>query len=172
MASSSPARRSASRTPSPWRGWLTDAGRGAGRARVESRRDGRQPVAVDRAAGKGEDPRDAPAFRGPGRHPRDDKLVERAGQRRIGELPAGRQQLLGDQRQPSRPFGDQQKQARRRALALDPLDQCGQLVAVERQRGRSDRAGAGPDSIAARSVQPGSSRPPTSGWNVPTMASR
>ena len=32
--------------------------------------------------------------------------------------------------------------------------------------------GRGPDSIAARSVRHGSSRPPTSDWDVPTIASR
>ncbi len=51
-----------------------------------------------------------------------------------GELAAGRQQLLGDERQAARALGDEQQQAGRGALALDALDQGRQLVAVERRQ--------------------------------------
>ncbi len=103
---------------------------------------------------------------------RDHQLVERAGQRRARQLASGGQQLLGDERQPARPLGDEQQQAGRCPFALDPLDQGRQLVPIERRDDKPRSAGAGRPSIAARSAVHGSSRATTSDWCVPTIARR
>ena len=98
-----------------------------------------------------EQAQDAPALLGADRQPGDDELVERAGQRGARQFAAGGEELLGDERQAAGPFGDEEQQAGRRAFALDPLDQRGQLVAVERrQRQALGRARAGGDRAEVR----------------------
>ena len=111
------------------------ARRGAGRVDLERGRDRRQLVRA-RAGG-----RPATSRRRTRRHScerigeaGDDQLIERAGQRGARQFAAGGQQFLGDERQAAGPFGDEEQQAGRRPFALDPLDQRGQLVAIERRQ--------------------------------------
>ena len=94
--------------------------------------------------------------------PGDDELVERAGERRRRQLAAGGEQLLGDERQAAGALGDEQQQAGRGPFALDPLDEDGELVAVERRQGqplgrprarrRSSRRSADPRVVAGDDV--------------------
>ncbi len=114
------------------------APRRAARARRRARRvdleiggDPGQPRRVHQPPGRGQQAQHPPALDGADGQPPDDQLVERARQGGGRQLAPGGQQLLGHERAPAGPFGDQQQQARRRALALDAFDQRGQLRAVE-----------------------------------------
>ena len=109
------------------------ARRGSAGVDLEGGGHGRQLVRRQRPLGQRDEPQDAPAFLRPDREPGDDEVVERPGQRCAGELPPGGEQLLGHERRAARSFGHQQEQAGRRPLALDPLDQGGQLVPIERR---------------------------------------
>ena len=122
------------------------APRGAARARrrsirtaLEGRRGGRQLVDPERLAGRGQESQDAPALRRALGQAGHRQLLERAGQRRAGQLAAGGQELLGDERIAARPLGHEEQDRGRRTLALDPLDQLGQLVPVERSDVELDR---------------------------------
>ena len=136
-ASLRPAHRSASSTPSPSRGPVTERGADrvvstsnaaataaswsspSGRSASDSRRRTRRH-SWERIGESG-----------------DDQLVERAGQRGARQFAAGGEELLGDERQAAGPFGDEEQQAGRRPFALDPLDQGRQLVAIERRQGQA-----------------------------------
>ena len=119
------------------------AWRGAGRVDLERGGDrrqlGRPPSGRSASDNQAQDPA---AFLGADREAGDDQLVERAGQRGARQLAAGGEQLLGDERQAAGPFGDEEQQAGRRPFALDPLDQRGQLVAIERRQRQAARAAA------------------------------
>ncbi len=97
---------------------------------------------AERTVGQRQQAQDPAAFLGADREAGDDQLIERAGQRRARQFAAGGQQLLGDERQAAGPFGDEEQQAGRRPFALDPLDEGGQLVAIERRQGQAAPAGA------------------------------
>ena len=133
------------------RGPVTERGGGPVGVDLERRGDRRQLVRAQRPVGQRQQAQDAAALRRADREAGDDQLVEGAGQRRARQLAARGQELLGDQRQAARSFGDEEQQAGRRPFALDPLDQRGQLVAVERRQCQA-LGGRGPAAIAARSV--------------------
>ena len=144
--------------------------RGAGRScRPRRRPRPGQLLRVERPPGQRQQPQHPPALARADRQAGDDQLVERAGQRRGRQLAAGGQQLLGHERAAAGSLGDEQQQARRRPFALDPLDQGGQLVAVERrQREPLERARRVGDRVATAATH-GSSAATTSGWSVPTI---
>ena len=118
------------------------ATRGAGRARggpavsdLEVGGDRGELLRVERPARRREQPQDPPALERADGQAAHDQLVERAGERRRRQLAAGGQQLLGHERAAAGSLGDEEQQAGRGALALDPLDERRQLVTVEeRQR--------------------------------------
>ncbi len=114
-------------------------GRGTGREsppliveRLERLRDRRQPGRRQRPAGRREQPQGAPAFRSPQREAGDYEVVEGAGQRAARELAAGGDQLLRDERTAAGPLGHENEHAGRGTFALDPLDELGQLMALQR----------------------------------------
>ena len=72
--------------------------RGSFRGPLEGGRSRRQLVDPERFTGRGKEPQDAPALRGALRQAGHRQLVERACQRRAGELTASGQELLGDER--------------------------------------------------------------------------
>ena len=118
----------------PARPWSGSVG-----APLERGRGRGQLVDPERLAGRGEQAQDPPALRRPLGEAGHDQLVERAGQRRAGQLASGGQDLLGDEGVAARPLGDEQEHGRRRTLALDALDELGQLVAIERLEGELGR---------------------------------
>ena len=138
MPSASPAVRSASRI-------AVAAPRGADRARGRARSVSTSKSAATAAScagssgrpGRGEEAQDPAALERADAEAADDQLVERAGQRRGRQLAAGGQQLLGHERAAAGSLGDEQQQAGRGALALDALDERGQLVAVEERQRRA-----------------------------------
>ncbi len=115
------------------------AWRGAGRVDLERGGDRRQLGLPERTVGQRQQAQDPAAFLGADREAGDDQLVERARQRGARQLAAGGQELLGDERQAAGSFGDEEQQAGRRPFALDPLDEGGQLVAIERRQGQALR---------------------------------
>ena len=102
------------------------------RLAFERQRRGRQLLEGERLAGRSQQAQDPPALGRTTGQASDDELVERAGERRAGQLAASGQELLGDQGVASRPFRDEEQDRGRRALALDRLDQPGELIAAER----------------------------------------
>jgi hypothetical protein len=128
VASSSPAVRSASRTPSLRRGPLDD--RGGALVAPASKAS---PIAT-RSSGPSGRP-----LRGADGHPRQDEILERGGQRHGRELATRRQQFLGDQRTTGRPLDDDDEDARRRPLAFDRFDEPRELVAPERPQRQARR---------------------------------
>ena len=54
-------------------------------------------------------------------------------ERPVGQLAARPEQLLGDERQAARPFGDEHERGRGRPLPLDRLDELAQLGPLERR---------------------------------------
>ncbi len=172
MASSRPAVRSASRTPSPRRGALDERGG--------------PPVAStsnDSAIAASVSPAERPTDRGQSRRTRrasvradgqagQDQVLERGRERHGGQLAPRGQDLLGDER-------DALRTARRPRPARSPTAAISSIAAMRRARssrprGSSrSRAGARAASAsAARSRAHGSSRRTTSPWYVATMASR
>ena len=124
--------------------------------------DRREVLRIERPAGRCEEAQDATAFERADGEPAHHELVERAGQRRRRQLPAGGQQLLGHEGAAAGALRDQEQEARRRPLAFDALDERGEFVAVEeRQReplhrsgGRGDRRErAGPRVVARDDVR-------------------
>ena len=139
QASTRPTARSGSRMPPPRRGAALE--RGAGRSALRSKAaDAAASSSIRSGSPAGASSRRiAPAFRRPLGEPGHDQLLERAGQRRTGELATGGQELLGDERVAPRSLGHQKQDRGRRALALDRLDELGELVPIEwleRQLGR------------------------------------
>ena len=125
---------------------------------LEGRRDGRQLATVQRPAGRGEEPQDAPALRRAAGQAREDQLVERRAERQAGQLAAGGEDLLGDQRVAAGALGDEQQRRGGRALALDLGDELGEVEPVERAelqlgrrvRGAGDRGELRLERVAAR----------------------
>ena len=113
-------------------------GRSIGRP-LEGRRRRGELVEPERLPGRCQEPQDPPAFGCPLGEACHHELFERAGQRRAGELAPGGEELLGHERIATRPFRDEQQDRCRRALALDPLDELGELVTVERRQGQLGR---------------------------------
>ena len=115
---------------------------------------------LDRPAGRGEQPQDAPAFRASEREARDDDVPQRTGQRRAGELASRREELLRDERIPAGSLCDEQQHGRRRPLALDPGHDVDQLVAAQRREldlgdpgaRLEDRVEAHPEGMANRQL--------------------
>ena len=132
IASSSPAARSGSRPASPRRGAAGGARREAVRGRLEGAGDVGELVAGDGTAGEREQPQEAPAFGAAAGQAGDHEIVEGAGQARVGDLAAGREQLLGDERQAARPIGHEDEGGARRALPFDRLDEVRELGPFER----------------------------------------
>ncbi len=99
----------------------------------------RQPRRVHRPLRRGEDPEHATALRGAARQPGGDEVRERPGERRAPQLAPRRDELLHDQRRPGGALGDQHDDRRGRALALDPLDQAGDLAPGEGREVHADR---------------------------------
>ena len=142
-ASTRPTARSGSRIPPPRRGAPLDRGAGRSALRSNAAEVAARSSIRDRLAGRRDEAQDPPALRRPLGEPGDDELVERPGQRGAGELAPRRQELLGDERIAARPLGDEEQDRGRRALALDRLDELGELVAVERlERELGGRRGA------------------------------
>ena len=115
---------------------------------------GRPAGAISRRASR--QPRDRRASRA--RTSRD----EAAPQRRTGQLPPRREQLLHDERVAGRPLGDEEQHRRRRTLALDRADQLRDLRtrqrpehdALRRPRpfGESDKV-AGERMVAGQAIR-------------------
>ncbi len=101
------------------------------RLSLEGQRGGRQLFQGQRLAGRGEQAQHAAAFGRATGQASDDQLVERAGQRRAGQLTPGGQQLLGHQGIAPRALRYQEQDRGRGALAFDPLDQPGELVPAQ-----------------------------------------
>ena len=109
--------------------------RGPGRFGLERRRRARDLGRAERPSGTGDQAQDPPALERTRGEPGHHEVLERAGQRCVGQLVTGGQQLLGDERHAARTFGDQEEEAGRGALAFDPFDQGGELVAIEWREG-------------------------------------
>jgi hypothetical protein len=86
----------------------------------------------ERPRRRSKEPEHPPALRGAEPEPGDHEVLEADRQRRARELAAGGQHLLRDERDPAAPLGDEDEGRAGGPLALDRLDQVGQLVAVER----------------------------------------
>ena len=117
---------------------------GARLDRLERRGRARQAVPVHRALGGGENPQHATAFGRAAGEPRRDEVGERSREGGAAELAPGRDQLLDDERRPRGPFGDQDHDRGGRPLAVDPLDEAGDLPARERREVDRGPAAAGP----------------------------
>ncbi len=122
---------------------VTRPGRRSGRESVGrqlERGGGRgQLVAIDRPTGKRHEAQDAPALGAVAGEPGDHDIREGADHRRVGQLPSGGQQLLGDERQSARAIGDEDEGGGGRTLALDRLDELGQLCACQGRNGDPGR---------------------------------
>ena len=90
-----------------------------------------------RAPGGCQQAQDAPAFRRADGHPGHHQVIERVGQRGRRELAPCRQQLLDHERDPAGALDGQEQQAGGGPFALDPLDQRGEVVAVQRRQRQS-----------------------------------
>ena len=99
---------------------------------LERRRDRGELAAVERPAGRREEPEDAPALRGAAGEAREDELFERRAEGQAGQLAAGGEDLLGDQRVAAGALGDEEQGRGGRALALDLGDELGEVEPVER----------------------------------------
>src|SRR6185437_1171907 len=110
--------------------------RGAGREAVdealECRRDDRKLASVEGAPGRGHEPERAAALARAAGEPGQDELVERRPERDPGQLAAGGEDLLGDERVAAGALGNKQQCGRSRALALDLGHELGKVEAVER----------------------------------------
>ena len=139
-ASASPAARSASRPPAPRRGRVVERG-GSARRLDRLERGGRagEALPVHRALGGGEDPQHAAAFGRAAREPRRDEVGERSREGGAAELAPGRDQLLDDERRSRGPLGDEDHDRGGRPLAVDALDEPGDLAARERREVDADR---------------------------------
>jgi hypothetical protein len=109
------------------------ARRGPLGAGLERGRDRRELPSGQWSFGEREQPHDPAALARSDRKPRDHELLERLGERCVGQLPPGGQECLRDERQPAGSLGDEEQQAGRRAFAFDTLDQHRELVPIERR---------------------------------------
>ena len=98
-----------------------------------------QLIAVDGPAREREQPEDPAALRSAPRDAGDDEVVERIAEACVRDLPACREQLLRDERQPARPVCDEDQGGAHRRLAFDRLDQGGKLPSFERREVDLDR---------------------------------
>ena len=151
IASSSPAARSGSRPAVAAPGPAGGARRQAVRGRLEGGGDVGELVAGDGPSGEREQPQEAPAFGAAAGQAGDHEIVEGAGQARVGDLAAGREQLLGDERQAARPVGHEDEGGARRALPFDRLDEIRELGPFERPDPDPER----PRDVSRRSPPPG-----------------
>ena len=124
--------------------------------------DVRELLRGERQPGRRHQPQDAAALGRARLDAGDDQGVKRVAQRRAGQLAAGGEQFLGDEREATRPFHDQQQETGRRSFALDPFDQGGEVVAIQRLQGqplersrggRDGRQVAGPRIVAGHDVR-------------------
>jgi hypothetical protein len=108
------------------------ARREAVRGRLERAGDVGELVPGDGTTGECQQPQQAPAFGAATGQAGDHEIVEGAGQARVGDLAAGREQLLGDERQAARPVGHEDQGGAGRALPFDRLDEVRELRPFER----------------------------------------
>ena len=151
IASSSPAPRSGSRPSSPRRGRLAERGGRLSDGHFECRGDVGELVAGHRAAREREQPQQAPAFRPAAGQAGDHEIVEGAGEARVGDLAAGGEELLGDERQAARAVGDEDEGRARRSLPFDRLDEVRELGSFERPDPDPER----PRDVARRRLRQG-----------------
>ncbi len=122
-----------------------------GRRLAESR-------AVHRALGRCQQAQDAAALGRAAGQPGRDEVGQRSRERRALELAPRGDQLLDDERRARRAFRDQHHDRRRRPLAVDPLDQAGDLAPGERRQVDPDRrpeAGLDDRQVLPQRVLPG-----------------
>ena len=105
-----------------------------------------QLLGIERAPGRRDEAQHSPAFHRTNGEAAHHELVQRAGERRGGQLAAGGQEFLGDERAAAGPLGHEQEQAGRRSFAFDALDEGRQFAPIqERQRQPLERPGCGRD---------------------------
>ncbi len=114
-----------------------------GRGNVGQLRDRQRP------ARRCEQTEEAPALRGSEREAGDDEVLEAAGERGPRQLAPRRHEFLDDERNAAAPLRGQDERRSGRPLALDPLDEIGELVAPQRldpeALSRPTRTGHGDD---------------------------
>ena len=115
------------------------AARARGRARrvpvdeaLERRSHGCQLAPVERASRRRKEAQRALAFGRAASEASEDELVERGAEGQAGQLAAGGEHLLGDQRVAAGALGDKQQGRGRRAFALDLGHELGEVESIER----------------------------------------